>query len=130
MATCCLWHSINLFFCQAHALSQHPHLFLYPELDEAIIAVTHIRQGSMPLLILGCNSPPPYSLCGSVALFPLAHCSSQRARLPVDLPQGPSWFTVPPLSMFQSIYNIVQHLSPLFQLLLGYSELLGPKLEC
>ncbi len=88
-----------LFFVKLMASSQHPHIFLYPELEAAVIAVTHIKQQSIPLLILGCSSPPPCSLCGSVALFPSAHCSRQRARLPVDLPQAPSWFTVPSLSL-------------------------------
>lgn len=70
--------------------TSQPDVFLYPELEAAIIGVTHIKQGSMPLLILGCSSSPPCSFCGSVALFPSAHCSSQRARLPVDLPQASS----------------------------------------
>lgn len=108
-------------FCQAHASSQNPHMFFYPEFNKAILAVTHIKQGSMWLLILGCNSPPPCSLCGSVALFPLAHCSNQRARLPVDLPRAPSWFTVPSLYKCiceSTLCEIGQHLTPLFQLML------------
>lgn len=78
---------INMWLMALHkhrfpATSQ-PNVFFYPELEAAIIRMTHIKQSYLPLLILG-------SLCGGVALFSSAHCSSQRARLPVDLPQASS----------------------------------------
>lgn len=98
MSICCLWHSMNLLFFVKHMASSRHFNIIYPELEAGIIAVTHIMQGSMPLLISGSSSPPPCSLCGSMALFPSAHCCSQRARLPVVLPQA--------LSLFYSAYSL------------------------
>lgn len=54
--------SIPSYFVRLTAASQPPpppDIFLYPELQPAIIGVTHIRQASMSLLILGSSLPPP-----------------------------------------------------------------------
>lgn len=107
-STCCLWRSIN-----APGTILPPLMMLHPELEAALIAVTHIRQRSKPLLILAVIPLLP-CLCVAVALFPSAHCSSQRARLPVNLPRAPSWFTASSVCVWVhcTLYKIISYVIP------------------